>query len=63
MTNPTEPEVRAAEEAIWAFDFDDYGMGDVAAAMRDRSEYQEWVPALARSVSAAVVEAVLAAKP
>jgi hypothetical protein len=47
----------AAEVAIRAFDFGDYGMDYVEASLHDNPDQQEWVADLA----AAVAEAVLAA--
>ena len=52
--NPTPEQVAAAEDAIRTFDFDDYGLDDVFYAIHSAPWAQEWIPALARRVAAAV---------
>lgn len=49
-----DPRQTAAEEAIAAFDFGDYGLDTVDILIREHREYQDWIPALARAVIAAV---------
>ncbi|MBE4783938.1 MULTISPECIES: hypothetical protein [Streptomyces] len=52
---PTPPAARdQIAAAIRSFPFDDYGMDDVSYALEDTPETQEWVPALADAVLAAV---------
>lgn len=47
---------QAAEQAIRKFDFSDFGMDGVEIALHEDPEAQEWVPALARAVLAAVAK-------
>lgn len=53
----------AAETAIRTFQFDDFGLGDVAAGLSDDPDAQEWVPVLAARVRAAVLAVVPSAVP
>lgn len=46
------------EAVIKDFPFDNYGLNDVDIALNDYPDDQEWVPALARNVLAAIDEAV-----
>lgn len=42
------------EAVIRDFPFDNFGMDDVSFALEDDPEAQEWVPALARKILAAL---------
>ncbi|GAA4824431.1 hypothetical protein [Streptomyces ziwulingensis] len=50
------PLQRKIESVIRDFPFDNYGLNDVDIALNDHPDDQEWVPALAGKVLAAINE-------
>ncbi|MFH8531505.1 hypothetical protein ACH4GE_24180 [Streptomyces tendae] len=57
-TETDSPLQQRVEAVIRDFPFDNYGLNDVDIALHDYPDDQEWVPALARKVLAALDEAV-----
>ncbi|MEH0627785.1 hypothetical protein [Streptomyces stelliscabiei] len=55
MATSSEPALQQRIEAvIREFPFDNFGMDNVSFALEDDPEAQEWVPALARKILAAL---------
>lgn len=57
-TETDTPLQQRIEAVIRDFPFDNYGLNDVDIALHDHPDDQEWVPALASRVLAALDEAV-----